>query len=894
MGEGSQMGMEGTIRRISLRLRSLFRRRRVDQELDEEIREHLDRLTNGYIATGLDSRQAREAALREFGGVEQAKEDCRDARKVSWIQDLIQDLRFGARMLRNIPGFTAVAVLTLALGIGTNTAVFSLLNGVLLHPLPYRDPGRLTLVWEKDEQGHRDNATFATYTDWKAMSKSFEELSLYRLWMPIVSDSGDPEQLTGLRVTTNYFRMLGVRPALGRDFLPEEDAPSASHVVIISHGLWQRRFNSDPDIAGKTMSLNSVPYVVAGVLPANFESLMRMNSREPTPEIWGALGYDASLPWACRTCHHLIAIGRLRPGVTFAQATAEMDTIAAALWKAYPKDYSAAGVILTPLREELLGPVGTTLLLLFGAVTLVLLVACTNLANLLLARATQRNKEIVVRTALGAARGRIFRQLLTENCLLALLGAAAGLIPAYWTPELLASLGAGDIPRLAEVRLDWRVVLFTFGLALLTGLVSGIAPALGAWKTNLQDALKEGARGSSGEAAGRLRGVLVVSEVALSLMLMLGAGLLLRSLLHLLTVSPGFDATNVLTMRVSIVGQKYDDDKILRQFYDQALERVRALPGVEAAGAVSEIPLGGNMDMYGFHAEGKINPNPELDASAERYCVSPGYRGAMRIPLLRGRDFGETDNAAAPQVILINDESGRQMWPGEDPLGKRVKIGGIDKPWWTVVGVVGSVRQYGLDLAPTMQFYVPHAQWPFPDSDMSLAIRTSDAPTAIAGAARDAIRSLDPNQPISRVMPLGDYVGVSVQSRRLSLILLGSFAAIALLLSVVGIYGVTAYAVAQRTREIGVRMALGAQGRQVVLLLLRQELVLVMAGVALGVAASAAFTRLPASMLFEVKPTDPVTIVLVSVLLLGVALLACWIPARRATRIDPMVALRYE
>jgi putative ABC transport system permease protein len=888
------MGTGGSFRTIALRLRSLFQRRQVDQELDEEIREHVDHLTNGYIAKGLAPQQAREAALREFGGVEQSKENCRDARKVSWIQDLIQDLRFAARMLRKNPEFTAVAVLTLALGIGTNTAVFSLLNGVLLQPLPYRDPSRLALVWEKDDQGHRDNATFATYTDWKAMSKSFEELALYRLWTPTVSGSGGPEQLTGLRVTNNYFRTLGVQPALGRDFLPQEDFPASSHVVIISHGLWARRFSSDPNIAGKTITLNSVPYHVVGVLPENYESLMNMNPREPTAEIWGALGYDASQPWACRTCHHLIAIGRLRPGVTFAQATAEMDTISAALWKTYPKDYSAAGVILTPLREELLGPVSTTLFALFGAVTLVLLVACTNLANLLLARATQRNKEMVVRTALGAARGRILRQLLAENSLLALLGASLGLIPAYWTPKILASLGAGDIPRLAEVRLDWRVVLFTFGVALLTGLLSGIAPAFGVWKTNLQDALREGARGSSGAAASRLRGALVISEIALSMMLMLGAGLLLRSLLHLLSVSPGFDATKVLTMRVSVIGKKYDDDKILRQFFNQALERIRALPGVEAAGAVSEVPLGNNMDMYGFHAEGKINANPELDPSAERYCVSPGYRNVMHIPLLRGRDLEDTDNAGSPQAILINDEAARQMWPGDDPLGKRVKIGGTDKPWWTVVGVVGSVRQHGLDLPPTMQFYVPHSQWPYPDSDLTLVIRTAGKPTAIRGAARDAVRSIDPNQPISQVMPLEDYVGLSVQSRRLSLILLGSFAAIALLLSIVGIYGVTAYAVAQRTREIGVRMALGAQVRQVLSLLLRQALLLVLVGVALGVAASAAFTQLLASMLFEVKPTDPATIVFVSALLVSVALLACWIPARRATRIDPMIALRYE
>lgn len=815
-------------------------------------------------------------------------------RRLNYIENFLQDLGYGLRQLRRSPGFTAVAVLTLALGIGANTAIFSIVNGVLLRPLPYRDPGRLTLVWEKDELGHPDNATFATYTDWKAMSKSFEELALYRSWQPTVTGSGDPEQLSGLRVTNNYFRMLGIRPELGRDFRPEEETPSASHVVILSRGLWQRRFNSDPNIAGKTITLNAASFIVAGVLPADFQSLMSMDPRGGTVEIWGVLGYDASLPWACRTCHHLIAIGRLRPGVTLAKANAEMDTISAALWKAYPKDYSASGVILMPLRDYLLGPVSTTLYVLLGAVTFVLLVACANLANLLLARATRRNMEMAVRTALGATRGRVIRQLLAENCLLALLGAAVGLTPAYWTPNLLAALGTGDLPRLAEVRLDWRVLLFTLGLVLLTGVLSGMAPAFRLSNTGLHDTLKEGARGSSGAAGRRLRALLVVSEIALSLTLLVGAGLLLRSLARLLTVSPGFDASHVLTMRVSLLGEKYADNKNLRQFFVQASERVRALPGVEAAGVVSQIPLGGNMDQYGFHVEGRINANPELDPSAERYCVTPGYRRTMSIPLLRGRDLAETDSADAPQVLLINEAAARQMWPGEDPLGKHVKLGGIDKPWWTVVGVVGDVHQRGLDFAPDMQFYVPHAQWPFPDSDMTFAIRTDGPPGALAQAARQAIRSLDSNQPISRIMPLEDYVGLSVQGRRFSLVLLAAFAVIALLLSTVGVYGVTAYTVALRTREIGIRMALGAQGRDVLALLLREELLLVLGGIALGIAASAALTRFLASMLFEVKPTDPATFVLVATLLAAVAGLACWFPTRRATTVDPLVALRYE
>jgi putative ABC transport system permease protein len=630
------------------------------------------------------------------------------------------------------------------------------------------------------------------------------------------------------------------------------------------------------------------------VLGRDFQSLISMDPRGGPVEIFGVLGYDASLPWACRTCHHLVAIGRLRDGTGFSQATAEMDAISEGLWKSYPNDYSASGVILTPMREHLIGHISTTLYVLLGAVTVVLLVACTNVANLLLARATQRRKEMAVRAALGASRGRIVRQSLVENCLPALLGAAAGLIPASWTPRLLAALGPGDLPRLAEVRLDWRVLSFTLAITLITAALAGIAPAFRLSSPGSLDSLKDEARGSSDSAGRRLRGLLVVSEIALSLTLLLGAGLLVRSLSRLLTVSPGFDPGHVLTMQISVLGKQYNDPKTVRQFFVQALERIRALPAVESAGVVSEIPLGGNMDQYGFHAEGKINANPELDPSAERYCVSPGYRSAMRIPLLSGRDLADTDTSEALPVILVNQSAARETWPGEDPLGKRVKLGGLDKPWCTVVGVVGDIHQSGLDQTPTMQFYVPHAQWPFPDSGMTFVIRTAGAPTAMAGTARQSIRSLDSSQAISRVIPLEDYVGLSIQGRRFSLLLVGSFAGIALLLTVVGIYGVTAYTVGQRTREIGIRLALGARQSSILRLLVAQGSLLVLGGVALVLAASAVLTRFLASMLFEVKPTDPVTFVLVPLLLAAVAVAACWFPARRAMRVDPIVALRHE
>ncbi len=879
------------LRELARRLGMLVHRRQFDADLEEEMRLHVELRAQEHLESGMTADNARAAARRRFGNATYLKEESHIAWGWEWFEHLAQDVRYGLRMLRKSPGFTAVAVLTLALGIGANTAIFSLVNGVLLRPLPYRDPDRLTLVWEKDDVGRPNNATFATYTDWKSMNKSFEELALYRSWQPTVTGSGDPEQLTGLRVTNNYFRTLGIQPELGRDFRPEEDTPSASRVVILGHGLWQRRFGSDPNIVGKMITLNAAPYLVAGVLAGDFQSLISMDPRGGPVEIFGVLGYDASLPWACRTCHHLAALGRLKPGVSFARANAEMNTISAALWKMYPKDYSASGVILTPLREQLIGPVSASLYVLLGAVAFVLLVACTNLANLLLARATQRRREMAVRAALGATRGRMVRQLLVENCFLALFGAGVGLVPAFWTPQLLTLLGPGNLPRLAEVRLDWRVLLFTLAIAFLTSVISGTTPA---FRLSKPHSLKEDARGGSGGTGSRLRELLMVSEIALSLTLLLGAGLLLRSLSRLLNVSPGFDASRVLTMRIAVVGQRYDDVKTLRQFFVQAVEHFRALPGVEVAGAVSQIPLGGNMDQYGFHAEGKINANPELDPSAERYCVSPGYRSAMGIPLLRGRDLADTDTADTQQVLLINESAARQTWHDEDPLGKRVKIGGIDNPWWTVVGVVGDIHQYALDRAPDMQFYVPHAQWPFPDAGMFFVIRTAGAPVALAGMARQVVRSLDSSQPISRVMPLEDYIGLSVQSRRFALLLVGAFAAIALLLSVVGIYGVTSYAVAQRTREFGIRMALGAQRSNILNLLLGRGFLLVLGGIALGMTMSVALTRFLASMLFEVGPTDPGTFAIVSALLAAVAVVACWIPASRAMRIDPMVALRYE
>ena len=879
---------------LPLRWRSLFRRRQADRELDEEIRDHVERKTEEYIAQGLPPEEARYAALRAFGGVEQSKENCRDARKVNFFHDFLQDLRYGVRLLAKSPGFAAVAILTLALGIGANSAIFSFVHRVLLRPLPYPHADRLEVVWEKDDEGHPGNTSYATYMDWRARNHSFEELALASYWFGTLTGAGEPEQIQALRVSANFFRTLGVRPALGRDFLAEEDTSATSHVVILTDGLWRRRFSADPAIVGKSIALNGTSYAVVGVLPREFEPLVSKGLRGTDAEMYRVLGYDPSLPWACRTCRHLVAIGRLREGVTPSQANAEMDTISANLWKEHPTDYSTSGVIIVPLVEQIVGPVRTALLVLLAAVGLVLLIACANLANMLLARASARQCEMAIREALGAARSRILRQLLTESLLLALGGAGLGFLLTIWTPRLLLAFAPESVPRLAEVRPDVSVFLFTLALTLATAFLSGIAPALRFSREDLQRNLTEGARTASPGAGGRLRGFLVVAEMGLALTLLVGTGLLLRSLDRLLGVAPGFDPQNVLTMQVSVSGARYQDNDAVRRFYDQVLDRVRTLPGVELAGMTSEIPLSGNRDMYGFHAEGKIHENPEQDPSAERYAISPDYLRVMRIPVLRGRAISAADAAGAPQVILINEMAALRLWPHDDPIGKRVKLGGMDKPWWTIVGVLGDIHHDRLDAPPNLQVYVPFPQWPDTDTDMSLTIRSTKPSPTLASSVRQAVWSVDSGQPISHVAWLAEVEGTSLATRRFTVLLLGVFAGVALLLCILGIYGVVSYTVSLRTREMAIRLALGALPADVARLVLRQGLRMAVAGVFAGLVLSVAMTRFLASLLFGVTPTDPITLTCVALLMFLVALAASYLPARRAMRADPMVTLRYE
>jgi putative ABC transport system permease protein len=806
------------------------------------------------------------------------------------MTELSQDIRYGFRMLRTRPGFTAVAVIALALGIGANTAIFSLINSVLLRPLPYPEAERLVMLEENEMDGKSSNTSYATTKDWRERSESFDNLSAVRDWSITLTGEGEPEMLHGMRVSSNYFSVLAIKPALGREFLPEEDRPATRRVVVLSHGLWQRRFDSDAGIVGKPIALGGQSFTVAGVMPKGFEDFISERLFQKA-DLWAPLGYDETLPWACRTCRHIQAVARLKPGVSFGQASLEMNTISQNLLLEHPHDYAVAGVTIIPLLDKFVGAVRPALYVLLGAVGLVLLIACANVANLLLARATQRQKEIAIRSALGARRGRIVRQLLTESMMLSVFGAVVGLLLVWWGIEVLVSLAPPAILRLNEVAVDSRVLGFTLALSLLTGIIFGLAPAVQASKLDLNAALKEGARGSTG-AGHRLRNLLAVSEIALALVLLVSAGLLVRSFIRVLDVTPGFEPANLVTMNVSANGTRYAEEAAVRAFYDEVVSRVAAIPGVEAAAVVSNLPLGGNKDMYGFHVEERPLANPEEAPSAERYVVSPGYLRAMRIPLRAGREFTEQDGPTAPPVVLISESTAHSIWPDENPIGKRVRMGGPDGPLRTIVGITGNVSHYGLDTPPDLQSYVPEAQWT--SSDMQLIVRTAADPKWLIRAVRDEIRAVDKDLPVYRVATMEQLVSGSVAQRRFTLILLSLMAGLAATLAALGIFSVMSYSVTQRTQEIGIRMALGARSTDVLKLVVGQGLLLALIGVGAGLAAAACLTQVMSSLLYGVGAHDPLTFSAIAVLLLGIAAAACYIPALRATKVDPMVALRYE
>lgn len=867
-------------------------RGRAEAELEEEIRTHLELETEQNIEAGMSPQEARHAALRAFGNVTLSKEDSRTMWGLRWMETLWQDVRFGVRTLVKNPGFTAVAVIALALGIGANSAIFSVVNTVLLRPLPYQDPERLVMIWEK---GAADvfpinSVSAANFLDWRDQNQVFEGMAIINHASFNLTGVGEPERINGRRVSANLFRLLGVEPQLGRAFLPEEDAPGAGQVVILSHGLWQRRFGSDPGITGKPLTLNGQSHTVIGVMPPHFQF------PSPRDELWVPIAFSPQAA-ANRGNNSYEVVGRMKAGVTLEQAQAEMNTIAAGLQQQYPDVVKSNATVVVSLHEQVVGDIKPALLVLLGAVGFVLLAACANVANLLLARAAVRRKEIALRVALGAGRLRLVRQFLTESVLLAALGGAAGLLLSFWGVNVLKAFIPENISEVKAIAVDAKVLGFTLFVSLLTGLIFGLVPATQASNLDLNGMLKEGGRdSSSGRSGNRVRGLLVIAEVAVSLVLLVGAGLLINSFLRLRNLDPGFRADNLLTMGVVLPQQKYPDHARRTAFFGELTSRVEALPGVRSAAVVNWIPLTLQGDTFGISVEGKTDPGPGRRPDMVTRVVSPKYFSTMGIPLLQGRQFDERqDREDSAPVAVVSETTARRLWPGQDPLGKRVKPGAPDSPspWMEVIGVVKDVRQFELTAEPRLQMYLPYVQfqWFVP---RQLVIKTDGEPSSLAAAVRRTVWEVDKDQPVSDIRTMEDVLSTSIARQRFSTLLLGIFAAVALLLAAVGIYGVMSYSVAQRTREIGIRIALGAQAGNVLRLVVSQGLKLVSAGVLLGLTGSLLLTRLMSSMLFGVSATDPATLVTISLVLVVVALLASYIPARRAAKTNPLDALRHQ
>jgi predicted permease len=813
------------------------------------------------------------------------------------MRSLLQDLRYGVRVLSRQPGFALVAVLTLALGVGANTAIFTVVDAALLRSLPYAEPGRLVHLWETKPQadfGERE-ASYPDYLDWReGGGEVFEAVGGYTQGSFTLSAGGEtPERVGGAGVTASFFEVLGVRAAAGRAFLAEDESPSAGRAVMLSHGLWRRRFGADPSLVGKSVTLNGLDFNVVGVLPEGFHF-----AKVGEADAWVLLR-PTPMQRERRYFHWLHVVARLRKGVEFGAAQSRMTAVGASVAAGDPSAHAGTGVRLVPLQEEFVGGLKPVLFVLLGAVGFVLLIACVNVANLLLARSTARQKEIAIRVALGASRWRLVRQLLTESTVLALAGGGLGLVLALWGVDLLvAAIPPAQLaymPYLRELSVDGGVLAFTCALSVLTGVLFGLTPALEATKTDLQGSLKEGSRASGTRGAKGLRGFLVVSEVALALVLLVGAGLMLKSLLRMLSVDPGFRTENLLTLKLTLPAVRYGDDSKAAAFYEQLLGRVENLPGVGGAAAVSNLPLSGDGGTGTPQVVGR--PRAESDASGESYLrtVSAGYFDVMGVPLLKGRALNERDRAGAQAVVIVNRTFAERTFPGEDPLGKRLTFRfTADQPPYEIVGVVGDEKVAGLDARTAPVIYFPYLQGP--DSTMSLVVRTSGDPESLTAAVRGEAQALDREVPLYSVMTMERLIADSAPTfmRRYPAYLVGVFAGVALLLAVVGIYGVISYAVGQRTREIAIRVALGAQHRDVLGMVLRQGMLLALAGVLVGLAGALALTRLLAGLLFGVSAADPSVYALVSALLMLVALLACYVPARRATRVDPMVALRYE
>jgi len=874
----------------------LFHRRKNEEELEKELCFHLDLHTSDLIAEGYSPDEARRQARLSLGGPEQVKEMCRDARGTRWLGDLLQDLRYGARMLLKAPGFTAVAVLVLALGIGGNTAIFSLVNSILLRQLPFRQPEQLVWVSARRPDPGKYSFTLPDFIDYRDQNQSLAGIAAYANWSANLTDRGDPERLQGLRISANAFQMLGVESVAGRALLPADDTPGQERVVVLSYGLWQRRFGAEPQVVGRRLTLNGVSYTVVGVLPPQFFFPIR------EAELAIPLAPDAD-PWrGVRTSvNFLRALARLKPGVTREQAEADLTAVAQRLRQQYPvANAQKLGVALSPLHEEVVANFRLALWVLLGAVGVVLLMTCANLANLALARAAARHREMAIRAALGATRRRLIQQLVTESLLLALLGGGVGLLLAFYGIDLLLALSPASLPRAAEVGVDFRVLGFTLALALLAGVIFGLAPAWQATRVSLNEGLKKSGHGAGGARPDGVRSLLVVSEIALSLVLLVGAGLLVKSFHRLQAVNPGFEAGNVLAVRLSLPKAQYPNRAAATAFYEKLRPRLESLPGVETVGVVSALPLSGVLASIPFTIEGRAAA-PDEALRADYRLVSTDYFRALRIPLIAGRELDERDTAQTTSVAVISQDLARRYWPQGSPLGARMRIDDNDQGprLVEIVGVVGDVKHLSLDGEPAPHIYLP-ARQTHEDAVVWLTnnqywlLRTAVDPLTLSAAVRREIQAVDREVPASSIRTMEQYLAASVAPRRFNLWLLTVFAGAALVLAGTGLYGVISCGVAQRRREIGIRMALGAQAGDVLKLVIGQGLALSGVGVALGLVAALALTRVMKSLLFGVSATDPLTFMAIALLLMFVALLACYLPARRATKVDPMTALRSE
>jgi putative ABC transport system permease protein len=873
-----------------IRLRGLFGKAARERDFADELESHLQMHVDDNIRAGMSPLEARRVAVMKLGGVEQTKEAYRDRSTIPFLESVGQDLLFTFRQLRKHPVFTITAIVMVALGIGANSAIFSSIHSLLINPLPFRDVDRVAVLWEKvPSQGrNRSESSLANYLDWRVRSKSFEHLSVYRSLNANLTGVQPPERIVGFQVSANFFEVVGVKPIIGRGFSADEDQPGKASVAILGYGLWQRRFGGAPNIIDKTIELNGVKRTVIGVLPSDFNYPPGVDVLTPltmTNELTGN-----------RATHVYLVIGRVRSGVTFPAAQAELDTIAKVLEQQYPQTNSGAGVVIYPILEDTVRFYKTAVLTFMAAVGFVLLIVCANVANLVLARACDRRKEMALRAALGAGRWRIVRLLLAESLTLALIGGALGALVGYWGIHLLRALNPGEaakfVPGWDRMGFNLPVFAFNLMLSILSGLLFGLAPAWQVAKTDLNYLLKEGGRQTSA-GAHRLRGLLVVTEVALSLMLLISAGLLMRTFLKLVNTDAGFNPANLMTMSISLPDARYAEEPKRAAFFRQLVERIQTIPGVQSAAAVSHLPLGGRNASNPFLIEGLPEPPPGQNPFGRHRTCTPDYFLTMGIPVLKGRAFSDQDDAKAPPVVIVNETLARTYWPNEDAIGKRIRIAGPPNefPWMQIVGVVRDVR-HELSSPVTSDFFRPIAQ--DVRSSMIVVAKTTGDPLSVGASMRQQVWNMDKDQPVYQLRSMEQVRDFSISLYSFSSASLALFAGIAVLLAAMGIYGVMSYAVSQRTQEIGIRIALGARQRDVLTMVVRNGMSLAVIGIVAGLAGAIAMTRLLANLLFGVSPTDVVTFSLVTLGLLLVALLACYIPARRATKVDPLIALRSE